>query len=385
MRIAFFSTLTNAPWGGSEVLWNNTAKYLVQQGHTVAAFVKQWDNEHVQLAELKKAGVDICYYSKQIKGKTILSKIYRKVSPHIFGEEMIFDSLFKWKPEFIIFSQGHSYDMGYYSTQQLQPLLSMKIPFAMICLNNSDYNFVPQNDVRAKIKKLYEKANKVFFVSKRNRESAEMILCETLKNAEIVSTSMSWPSTKVEVIPFPENTEIQFTSVARLRCSHKGQNVLLHVLSQKKWLDRSWKFNIYGMGEDEDYLKELSIFLNLSERVIFHGQISNTQDVWRNNHLLLLASFGEGMPVALQEAMLCGRPAIVTDMGGNAELITEGVTGWLAEGTTFAAIDNALERAWANRDSWGKIGEQAHQKIKDMIDLTPEITLSNYIVSACNG
>lgn len=384
MRIAFFSTMVNSPWGGSEVLWSNTAKYLVQQGHTVAAFIKQWNHEAGHVTDLKKNGVEIYYYSSQTKGRTFLSKIYRKISPLIFGEQMVFDSLFKWNPEFIIFSQGHSFDMGYYSTQQLQPLLSTKIPFAMICLNNSDYNFIPPNEVRAKIKTLYEKANKVFFVSKRNRLSAEMILCKTLKNAEIVSTSMSWPSTKVEVIPFPENTEIQFASVARLRCSHKGQNVLLHILRQKKWLNRSWKFNIYGNGEDEDYLKELSIFFNLTERVIFHGQISNTQNVWHNNHILLLASFGEGMPVALQEAMLCGRPALVTDMGGNAELITEGETGWLAEGTTFTAIDNALERAWADKDSWKKIGEQAHQKIKDIIDLTPEMTLSNYIISVGN-
>lgn len=379
MRIAFFSTLTNAPWGGSEVLWYNTAKYLVQQGHTVAAFVKQWDNEHVQLAELKKAVVEICYYSKQIKGKTILSKIYRKVSPHIFGEEMVFDSLFKWNPEFIIFSQGHSYDLGFYSYQQLQPLIKTAIPFALICQNNTDYNFIPEKEIRENITSVYEKAKKVFFVSQRNMRTAEMVLCKNLKNVEIISNSLSLSTSQVDILEMPENTEAQFASVGRLRCSHKAQNLLFDILSSEKWIKRSWKLNLYGTGEDEDYLKGLVNYLNLKDRVIFHGFANDIKKIWRNNHLLLHTSFGEGLPLALQEAMLCGRPAVVTDVGGNSELIIEGETGWLADGTTFSAFDKALERAWAEKLDWRKFGERAFKKIMEKIDLTPEKTLSDFI------
>jgi glycosyltransferase involved in cell wall biosynthesis len=44
-----------------------------------------------------------------------------------------------------------------------------------------------------------------------------------------------------------------------------------------------------------------------------------------------MASSGEGKPLALTEAMLCGRPAVVTDVGGNAELVSDRVTGFVTQ------------------------------------------------------
>ena len=45
----------------------------------------------------------------------------------------------------------------------------------------------------------------------------------------------------------------------------------------------------------------------------------------------MMCSAAEGKPLALTEAMVCGRPAVVTDVGGNAELIEDGITGFVAE------------------------------------------------------
>ena len=42
------------------------------------------------------------------------------------------------------------------------------------------------------------------------------------------------------------------------------------------------------------------------------------------------------MPLSLVEALFCGRPALVTDIAGHAELITEGENGFLAEAATVA-------------------------------------------------
>lgn len=381
MRIAFFSTLTNAPWGGSEALWSNAAKYMASQGHNVVAFVKHWEIEPTQLFELKRTGVEIFYYSKQKKARTILSKINRKIQPYIFGGEIIFKSLFLWNPEFIFFSQGHSYDLGYCSYHQLLPLLNTSIPFALICQNNTDYSFIPSKEIREKIAAVYEKAKGIFFVSERNKVSAEIVLCKKIKDAFIISNSISFPVEDIEILEMPEIPEVQFAAVGRLRCSHKGQNILFDILSREKWMKRSWKLNLYGTGEDGEYLKDLAKYLKLGERVIFHGFTKDIKKVWHGNHLLLHASFGEGLPLALQEAMLCGRPAVVTDVGGNSELINEEETGWLADGTTFSAIDKAMEKAWECRQQWKIIGEQAHKRIMEKIDLQPEKTLLDFVSS----
>ena len=55
------------------------------------------------------------------------------------------------------------------------------------------------------------------------------------------------------------------------------------------------------------------------------------------------------MPLALVEAMLCGRTAVVTDVGGNAEWIEDGETGFVAEAATAKSFGAALkERGWPN-------------------------------------
>ena len=75
----------------------------------------------------------------------------------------------------------------------------------------------------------------------------------------------------------------------------------------------------------------------------------------------MMFSRAEGTPLALVEAMLCGRPAIVSDVGGNQEWVTEGQTGFVAEAPVIGPTRAALERAWSARQDWKAMGLQAHK------------------------
>ena len=68
------------------------------------------------------------------------------------------------------------------------------------------------------------------------------------------------------------------------------------------------------------------------------------EDIWAKEQILVLPSRQEGLPIALVEAMMAGRPAVVTDVGGNREVIDEGITGFIAEAPTVCAVSAALER-----------------------------------------
>lgn len=377
MRVAFFSTLTNTPWGGSEILWYKTALHMQRNGIKVAVFVKKWEKEALAIRTLREAGAEIFFYN--VGGKVNLYKrIIRKLKRQFFSEKNIVEDVFKWKPDFIFFSQSHSYDLGYYNAATVDTLLRAETPYCVICQNNTDYSFVPEMEVRIKIKQIYSKAKRVFFVSNRNKTTAEHIICSTIDNSEIISNSISIAANEAGVLPSPDSEVTQFACVARLRCSHKGQNLLLDVLSQPIWRQRSWVLNLYGSGEDEKYLKELVAYLDLANKVNFNGQVSDIKAVWAENHILLLPSFGEGMPLALQEAMLCGRPAVVTDVGGNSEMIDNNLNGWIAYGTTLTAFSEALERAWANKKGWTKAGELAFEKAIAHIDLFPQEILLKF-------
>jgi len=65
--------------------------------------------------------------------------------------------------------------------------------------------------------------------------------------------------------------------------------------------------------------------------------------------------------------MHCGRPAIVTDVAGNAELIEAGVTGFVAEAATEEHLHAALERAWDQRQNWQQIGAAAACAIRELV------------------
>jgi glycosyltransferase involved in cell wall biosynthesis len=68
---------------------------------------------------------------------------------------------------------------------------------------------------------------------------------------------------------------------------------------------------------------------------------------------------------------MCGRPALVTDVAGHAELVTDGENGFLAEAASVRHIDEALQRAWDQRESWSIMGVQAARRIRLQAPVDP--------------
>jgi glycosyltransferase involved in cell wall biosynthesis len=104
--------------------------------------------------------------------------------------------------------------------------------------------------------------------------------------------------------------------------------------------------------------------------VIFAGLLK-PEEIWASNHVLIMPSRLEGLPLAMVEAMLCGRPIIATDVGGHAEVIEDGVTGFLADAPTVQSITEALNRFWARRADAQTIGEAGAQRIRRLLPPDP--------------
>ena len=107
------------------------------------------------------------------------------------------------------------------------------------------------------------------------------------------------------------------------------------------------------------------------KNVNFQGHVSNVRMIWEQNHLLVLPSRFEGLPLALVEAMLCARPACVTDVGGNAELCEDGVTGFVAPAATAASISSTLEQAWNRRNEWESMGKAGRARVEELVPGDP--------------
>jgi glycosyltransferase involved in cell wall biosynthesis len=78
---------------------------------------------------------------------------------------------------------------------------------------------------------------------------------------------------------------------------------------------------------------------------------------------------------------MCGRPALVTDVAGHAELITDGVNGFIAEAASVQHIGQALERAWQLRNHWQTMGRTAHTRIRREVPEDPAAHFGQMILS----
>jgi glycosyltransferase involved in cell wall biosynthesis len=168
--------------------------------------------------------------------------------------------------------------------------------------------------------------------------------------------------------------------VGRLFPPAKGQDILLQTLALPNWRERPLQLTLVGQGPCESALRQLVVTLGLQEQVNFAGQVADIAEIWRTHHALVLPSRYEGMPLAVLEALLHGRPCILTAVAGHPEYITDGKNGFLADAPTVPLLAAAMERAWERRDVWEDLGRNAYQRAREQIPCDPGTVLARKLI-----
>jgi glycosyltransferase involved in cell wall biosynthesis len=88
---------------------------------------------------------------------------------------------------------------------------------------------------------------------------------------------------------------------------------------------------IVGDGELMDTLTAQCKKLGIEDKVIFPGYITKPGTYIQLFDIFLLSSLSEGTSMTLLEAMSVGKPCVVTDAGGNAEIIIDGENGLVSD------------------------------------------------------
>ncbi|HEX9023244.1 MAG TPA: glycosyltransferase, partial [Geobacteraceae bacterium] len=99
---------------------------------------------------------------------------------------------------------------------------------------------------------------------------------------------------------------------------------------------------LVGKGREEAELKELAQELGIGNRVSFLGLRYDVPDIYPLFDVFALSSLTEGTSLSLLEALSCGVPAIVTDVGGNPRIIDNGVNGYLTPSGDHRAMAAAF-------------------------------------------
>jgi glycosyltransferase involved in cell wall biosynthesis len=106
---------------------------------------------------------------------------------------------------------------------------------------------------------------------------------------------------------------------------------------------------IVGDGEERDnILKQIDV-LNIKDKVIMPGYDPQPQHYLALMDVFLLSSLSEGTSMTLLEAMAIEKPCVVTDAGGNSEIVEHGVNGLVTMNNNPVAFKNAINYFISNK------------------------------------
>lgn len=343
--------MSGMPWGGSEVLWQRTARLLQLGGHEVAVNFKWWPYKAPTLQHLEDHGATLW----------LRDKPPRPLMKRMFSSN---GSKKNWldveKPDAVLVTLGYHPDPVPIADQCLE----RSIPYAINIQCASNFFFI-HGDRLEDYRRWYRNAEKVFFVSEENQRKLENNIAMKLENAQIIANPFNvsydanpaWPTTE---------PEFRIALVGRVHFQSKGQDIVVDVMRQPKWKKRALKVVFYGHDQgNKRQLMELIKLHGLEKQLVFHGFSDSVESIWEENHALLLPSRYEGAPLVVIEAMLCNRIAITTDIGRNRELMDDNESGFVALGASVELLDEALERAWQKRQQWREMGQLAGQHIRE--------------------
>lgn len=352
-RMAFITTADVAHDGGSEQLWIQTALRMAREGHAVIVLIRRWTPEPYFFDSFRQAGIPIA-----------------------FKEDDPRQTLAAFRPDLVVVNIGDQ-DEG---TPWYTACQALDLPYVILNHLTKEPRYWPiptqgQDAVRTG----YRLAQQVFFTSRNNRDLMERRLGCAIPHASLFHNPLFLQQDLKLRFP-PLDGPLRLAMPSRLLTLHKGQHIALQVFGWKKWRRRNIQLHLYGKGPDEASLRETAAREKL-HNVFFHEpewQLPQPDmaAVWRDNHALLMTSFMEGMPLVLLNAMFHARVPIVTDIGGHSEVVEDNHSGFIAAEPTAEAVDEALERAWRNRDAWPAIGQQAKAR---MLRFAPEDPVGDLI------
>jgi len=169
--------------------------------------------------------------------------------------------------------------------------------------------------------------------------------------------------TRRQASPPAQNDEIVVGYCGRLR-QIKGVHVLLDsfALACEKLPTENLKLRIAGDGEESESLQAQMRRLDLESRITFVGRVDDTDAFLSQLHVYVQPSFAEGLPNSVIEAMLAARPVIVSNIGGNRDLVKPGRSGYLfPAGDSEALAQKIVKLAAASpatRRQFGQAGRK---------------------------
>jgi len=135
------------------------------------------------------------------------------------------------------------------------------------------------------------------------------------------------------------------------------------------------KLLIVGDGPLRNQLEEFAKY-NWVKNVKFLGMRTDVHKLMKIFDVYVLSSLSEGNSQTIREAMAASKPVVATNVGGNPELVVEGVTGFLVPERNPEKMAEAITNLLENRKLRENMGKDGRKRVEK--HFTIEKQVENY-------
>lgn len=126
---------------------------------------------------------------------------------------------------------------------------------------------------------------------------------------------------------------------------------------------------IIGDGPARPQLQQQLAAAGLHQQCWLPGDRSDIATILPGLSVFVLPSLAEGISNTILEAMACALPVIASNVGGNAELVESGYTGWLFASNNKAQLKHVLLQCQQASDELQQMGNHARAAAEQKFSL----------------
>ena len=163
------------------------------------------------------------------------------------------------------------------------------------------------------------------------------------------------------------NGKVVVTTVGNIR-RVKGHDVFIKAAATVVQQFPNASFSIAGDVLEPDYFLELQGLvrdLNLSDHFHFVGSVTDLRRHLSSSDIFVLPSRSEGFSNAIVEAMAASLPVVATNVGGNAEAVQDGLSGFVVPADDPAALSRTITRLIADPSLVKTMGEAGRNLVTE--------------------
>lgn len=134
------------------------------------------------------------------------------------------------------------------------------------------------------------------------------------------------------------------------------------------------KFLIVGEGPLKADIEALAKELGIFQSTIFTGRRVDVPELLQIMDVFVLSSVWEGISIALGEAMASAKPVVITNVGGNSEMVNDGENGFLVPPRNPLALARSIVRVLRDKELAARMGMAARKRIDDEFSMSAMIS-----------